>query len=154
MRKVLVLVVIALVSVTFLFSTFMLGKPTTKEYENVNVAIEFNNHAAYIAKHFDWFKETGLNTATFNSYVTGVALMNALARGDVDAAYLCLGPALIVYSRGLDRVILSGTHIHRFSIITREEITTPKDLEGKKVGVVEAGSNSDVFFQMFVKNAI
>ncbi|MEM2910616.1 MAG: ABC transporter substrate-binding protein [Nitrososphaerota archaeon] len=153
MKKAIVLVAIIFILIISLSLTFMLGKSTAKEYENVSVAVEFNNHAAaaYIAKHFDWFKENGLNITTFNSYVTGVALANALARGDVDAAYVCLGPALIAYSKGVDIVIVSGTHLYGYSVVTRREITTPGDLDGKKVGIVEAGSNTDIFFQMVVK---
>lgn len=153
MKKSIVLIAIILVLVISTSLIFMLGSPTTKEYENVNIAVEFNNHAAaaYIAKHFDWYKENGLNATTFNSYVTGVALANALARGDVDAAYICLGPALIAYSKGVDIVIVSGTHLYGYSIVTRQEITTPRDLDGKKVGIVEAGSNADILFQMTAK---
>ncbi len=123
-----------------------------KTYEAVRLAVEFNNHAApaYIAKHFNWFSEEGLNVTTFNSYVTGVALANALARGDVDAAYICLGPALLSYSRGVDIVIVAGTHFHGYSIVSTEEITTPRQLEGRKVGVVEVGSNADILFNLAI----
>lgn len=153
MRKSIILLVTIFVIITLISSFLVIGRSTVKGYENIRIAVEFNNHAApaYLAKHFDWFREAGLNTTTFNSYVTGVALANALARGDVDAAYVCLGPALLAYARGVDVVIVSGTHLHGYAIISRQDITSPKDLEGKKVGVVEAGSNADILFQLTVE---
>ena len=142
-------VIIALICST-IFYPFIPSKEKT--FEVVRLAVEFNNHAApaYIARHFNWFSEEGLNVTTFNSYVTGVALANALARGDVDAAYICLGPALLSYSRGVDIVIVAGTHFHGYSIVSKEEITTPRQLEGRRVGVVEAGSNADLLFNLAI----
>ncbi|MEM1676274.1 MAG: ABC transporter substrate-binding protein [Nitrososphaerota archaeon] len=153
MKRSIILLVTILVITALIVSFLIVGRSNVKEYENVRIAVEFNNHAApaYIAKHFDWFREAGLNTTTFNSYVTGVALANALARGDVDAAYICLGPALLAYARGVDVVIVSGTHLHGYAIISRQDIASPKDLEGRKVGVVEAGSNADIVFQLTVE---
>jgi NitT/TauT family transport system substrate-binding protein len=144
-----VIIIASVLSLTYLSASQF----SKKAHEVVRLAVEFNNHAApiYIARHFDWFSEEGLNITMFNSYVTGVALANALARGDVDAAYICLGPALLSYARGVDIVIVAGTHFHGYAIVSREDITIPGQLEGRRVGVVEAGSNADLLFNLAVE---
>ncbi|MEM4536914.1 MAG: ABC transporter substrate-binding protein [Nitrososphaerota archaeon] len=143
------LVVILILSIIYVPSILS----SRKTYDTVRLAVEFNNHAApaYLAKHSNWFSEEGLNITIFNSYVTGVALANALARGDIDAAYICLGPALLSYSRGIDIVIVAGTHFNGYAIVSKEGISDPNQLEGKKVGVVEAGSNADLLFNLAVE---
>jgi len=51
-----------------------------------------------ISQDKGWFEEEGLNLASYESYVTGMALASALARGDIQVAYLCLVPAINVYA--------------------------------------------------------
>jgi NitT/TauT family transport system substrate-binding protein len=148
------IVIVVIITASILSLTYLSATSSSKKrYEVVRLAVEFNDHAApiYIAKHFDWFSEEGLNTTMFNSYVTGAALADALARGDVDAAYICLGPALLSYSRGVDIVIVAGTHFYGYAIVSREDLTTLKQLEGRKVGIVEAGSNADLLFNLAVE---
>lgn len=124
-----------------------------RQYKNISIAVEFNTHAAaaYVAMHFNWFKDYGINVTTFNSYVTGLALANALIRGDVDAAYICLGPALIAYTKGADIVIVCGTHFYGYELVGKTSITSPKDLEGKKVGVCRPGSPTDILLYLIAK---
>lgn len=153
-KTILLLAFTLIISTLFLSITYLSPLPSSKKaYEVVRLAVEFNNHAApvYIAKHFGWFSREGLNITVFNSYVTGVALANALARGDVDAAYICLGPALLSYSRGVDIVIVAGLHFHGYAIVSKKEIASPNQLKGKKVGVVEAGSNADLLFNLAIE---
>lgn len=120
---------------------------------SLRLAVEYNNHAAcgYIAKHKGWFKEEGLNVTCFNTYVTGVALSAALARGDIDAAYLCLGPAIMAYARGVPIKIVAGTHFHGYVVVGKPEIKTLKDLEGKRVGCVREGSQTDLLLHLVME---
>lgn len=66
----------------------------------IGMAVEFMDHAAcaYISQDRGWFEEEGLNLASYESYVTGMALASALARGDIQVAYICLVPAISVYA--------------------------------------------------------
>jgi ABC-type nitrate/sulfonate/bicarbonate transport system substrate-binding protein len=71
----------------FLFATLNLcwisiGRPT------VRMAVEFNNHAAsaYVAMAKGWFEEAGIESVAYESYVAGMALAAAMARGDIQVA--------------------------------------------------------------------
>ncbi|MEM3906367.1 MAG: ABC transporter substrate-binding protein [Nitrososphaerota archaeon] len=153
MKKVIASLIGVLLLASFLTMVLPWIFEFSKQNKNVRLAVEFNVHAApvYIAEHFGWFKDEGLNVTAFNSYVTGVALANALARGDVDAAYVCLGPVLISYSRGVDIVIVAGTHFHGYALVGKLDINSPKDMEGKRIGIVEPGSNADILFYLLLE---
>ncbi|MDY6830890.1 MAG: ABC transporter substrate-binding protein, partial [Thermodesulfobacteriota bacterium] len=60
------------------------------------MAVEFMDHAAaaFVAREKGWFAEAGLDVTAYESYATGMALAAALARGDIDAAFICLVPAV------------------------------------------------------------
>ena len=66
----------------------------------IGMAVEFMDHSAcaYISQDKGWFEEEGLNLTSYESYVTGMALASALARGDIQVAYICLVPAINVYA--------------------------------------------------------
>jgi NitT/TauT family transport system substrate-binding protein len=84
-----------------------------KESAPIGVAVEFNDHAAaaYIAQDKGWFEEEGLNLSACESYVTGMARASALARGDIEVAYVCLVPAINAYANaGVPIKIVAGTH--------------------------------------------
>lgn len=151
--KWIIMVVILCIFIIFSSYTHLLVLNGHKQYKNISLAVEFNVHAAaaYVAMHFNWFEDYGLNVTTFNSYVTGLALANALVRGDVDAAYICLGPALIAYARGADIVIVCGTHFYGYELVGRSSIVSPKDLEGKKIGVCRPGSPTDILLHLMAE---
>jgi NitT/TauT family transport system substrate-binding protein len=126
---------------------------TNAKSHPIGVAVEFNDHAAsaYVALNKGWYGEEGLNLTSFESYVTGVALAAALARGDIQAAYLCLGPALLVYSRGVPIKIVAGTHLYGYGLVARPEIGSIRDLEGKKIGCVREGSQCDLLLHILIE---
>src|SRR4030042_4566465 len=79
----------------------------------IGMAVEFMDHAAcaYISQNKGWFEEEGLNLTSYESYVTGMALASALARGDIQVAYMCLIPAINVYANAKVPIkIVAGTH--------------------------------------------
>ena len=69
-----------------------------REEAPIGMAVEFMDHAAcaYISQDKGWFEEEGLNLTSYESYITGMALASALARGDIQVAYICLVPAINV----------------------------------------------------------
>lgn len=119
----------------------------------IRMAVEFNNHAlcAWVAKHYGWFKDEGLNITYFAAYVTGVELSAAVAKGDVDVAYLCLGPALIAYARGVPIKIVAGTHFYGYGLVVKPDIKSVKDLSGKSIGCVREGSSVDLLLQILIR---
>jgi NitT/TauT family transport system substrate-binding protein len=116
----------------------------------MGMAVEFMDHAAaaYISQDKGWFEEEGLKFATYESYVTGMALASALGRGDVDVAYLCLVPAINVYANGgIPIKIVAGTHKYGYGLVVDpDKIKTVNDLEkpGIRLGCVREGGAVDV----------
>jgi NitT/TauT family transport system substrate-binding protein len=127
--------------------------PNLKSEPKLGVAVEFNTHAAcaYIALEKGWYHDEGIELNAFDSYVTGVALTSALARGDIQVAYLCVGPAIIAKARGVPIKIVSGTHRYGYSIVAKPEIKNISDLEGRKVGCVNEGAQTDLLLQVTIR---
>ena len=116
----------------------------------IGMAVEFMDHAAcaYISQDKGWFEEEGLNLSAYESYVTGMALASALARGDIQVAYICLVPAINVYANAKVPIkIITGTHKYGYSLVVNpEKIKSVKDLEkpGIRIGCVREGGAVDV----------
>ncbi|MGB6369870.1 MAG: ABC transporter substrate-binding protein [Atribacterota bacterium] len=116
----------------------------------IGMAVEFMDHAAcaYISQDKGWFEEEGLNLTSYESYVTGMALASALARGDIQVAYMCLIPAINVYANAKVPIkIVAGTHKYGYGLVVNpEKIKSVKDLEkpGIRLGCVREGGAVDV----------
>lgn len=123
-------------------------KVYAKEGFPLNIAVEFTDHAAsaYVAQHKGWFEEEGLKPI-FYSYVTGMSLAAALGRGDIQAAYICLLPAINAYANAKVPIkVVSGLHKHGYGMaVNPEKIKTVKDLERSdiRIGSVQAGGPVD-----------
>jgi len=116
----------------------------------MGMAVEFMDHAAcaYISQDKGWFEEAGLKLTAYESYVTGMALASALARDEIEVAYVCLVPAINVYANGGVPVkIVAGTHKYGYGLVVDPtKIETPRDLEkpGIRLGCVREGGAVDV----------
>ena len=125
------------------------GKP-------IGVAVEFTDHAAcaYIAQDKGYFTEAGLKLSAYESYVTGVALAAALARGDIQVAYICLAPAISAYANaGIPLKIVAGTHKYGYGLaVNADKIKTIGDLAktGIRIGCVQPGTASDIFLHQII----
>jgi len=132
-----------------LFFTFF-GECFSEKEIPIGMAVEFMDHAAcaYIGQDKGWFEEEGLNLTAYESYVTGMALASALARGDIQVAYLCLVPAINVYANAKVPIkIVAGTHKYGYGLVVNpEKIRSVKDLEepGIRIGCVREGGAVDV----------
>jgi NitT/TauT family transport system substrate-binding protein len=145
MKKLLVILLAGL-----LLITAVTGCPAPQEEEPVGMAVEFMDHAAcaYISQDKGWFEEEGLNLTAYESYATGMALAAALARDDIQVAYMCLIPAINVYANaGVPVKIVAGTHKYGYALVVDPaKIKTVKDLEnsGIRLGCVREGGAVDV----------
>ncbi|NQT31192.1 MAG: ABC transporter substrate-binding protein [Deltaproteobacteria bacterium] len=116
----------------------------------MGMAVEFMDHAAgaYISQDKGWFEEAGLNLTAYESYVTGMALASALARDEIEVAYICLVPAINVYANGgVPIKIVAGTHKYGYGLVVDPaKIKTVRDLEnpGTRLGCVREGGAVDV----------
>ena len=114
------------------------------------MAVEFMDHAAcaYISQDKGWFAEERLEITAYESYVTGMTLASALARGDIEVAYICLVPAINAYANaGVPVKIVAGTHKYGYGLVVNpDKIKTIEDLEkpGLHIGCVREGGAVDV----------
>lgn len=130
----------------------LMGTPLglCREPSKLSVAVEFNDHAAcaYVAREKGWFEQEGLKVSSFDCYLTGMGLAAALARGAVQAAYVCLIPAINVYANaGVPVKVIAGTHKYGYGLVVNpKKIRHVKDLQrpGVKIGCVRVGGVLDV----------
>jgi len=121
-----------------------------EEEAPIGMAVEFVDHAAsaYIAQDKGWFEEEGLKLTAYESYVTGMALASALARGDIQVAYVCLVPAINAYANARVPIkIVAGTHKYGYGLVVNpDRIKTVEDLgkPGIRIGCVREGGAVDV----------
>jgi NitT/TauT family transport system substrate-binding protein len=126
------------------------GGYTNREATAIGMAVEFTDHAAcaYISQDKGWFEQEGLKLTPYESYATGMALAAALARGDIEVAYICLVPAINLYANaGVPIRIVAGTHKYGYGLVVNpDKIKTIKDLEKPdiRLGCVREGGAVDV----------
>ncbi len=126
------------------------GGCAQKGAASIGMAVEFMDHAAsaYISQDQGWYQDEGLNLSSYQSYATGMALAVALARDDIQVAYLCLVPAINVYANaGVPIKIVAGTHKYGYGLVVDPtKIQTVEDLEqeGIRLGCVREGGAVDV----------
>ncbi len=116
----------------------------------VRIAVEFMDHAAaaYVARDKGWFRAAGLDVQSYESYASGMALAVALARGGIDAAYICLVPAINArVNAGVPIKIVAGTHRQGYGLaVNGKKIRSVTDLEQPEIhiGCVREGGAVDV----------
>jgi len=134
------------------------GEGAAQEETPLGMAVEFMDHAAcaYISQDKGWFKEEGLNLTTYESYVTGMALAAALARGDIQVAYICLIPAINVYANAKVPIkIVAGTHKYGYGLVVNpDKVKIIQDLEKPdiRLGCVREGGAVDVLLHRTMDN--
>jgi NitT/TauT family transport system substrate-binding protein len=144
MKRALILLLAVLLLVTAI-----IGCPAPKGAP-MGMAVEFMDHAAcaYISRDQGWFEEAGLKLTAYESFETGMALAAALARDDIQVAYLCLVPTVNVYANGgVPIKIVAGTHKYGYGLVVDPaRIKTVNDLEnpGIRLGCVREGGAVDV----------
>lgn len=116
----------------------------------IKMAVEFNNHAAsaYVAQAKGWFEEEGIESVAYESYVTGMALAAAMARGDIQVAFICLVPAITAYANANVPVrIIAGTHKYGYGVVgDPRRIKAVEGLQDRniRIGCVREGGATDV----------
>ncbi|MDY6864152.1 MAG: ABC transporter substrate-binding protein [Thermodesulfobacteriota bacterium] len=131
--------------------------PTGIKRKPIGMAVEFTSHSAcaHIAKNKGWFREEGINLRTYDSYVTGMALASALARGGIEAAYICLIPAINAYANaGVPIKVVAGIHKYGYGIVVNpDKIKTIKDLEDLniRIGCTREGGPTDSLLHKMIE---
>ncbi|MBN1369625.1 MAG: ABC transporter substrate-binding protein [Dehalococcoidaceae bacterium] len=139
-------------AIVLVISTLTVAGCTPDPDEPLGMAIEFTAHATstYVALEKGWYGDEGLSFETFDSYVSGMALASALARGDIEVAYMCLVPAITAYANaGVPIKIVSGTHKHGYGLaVDPGKIQSVEDLDNPdiRIACVQAGGAVDIVF--------
>ncbi|MBN2420595.1 MAG: ABC transporter substrate-binding protein [Deltaproteobacteria bacterium] len=129
-----------------------------EKHSPVRIAVEFNSHAvpAYVAIDKGLYEEEGLKFTAYKSYATGASLAAGLIRGDIDAAYVCLIPAVNTFSNaGVPIKVVCGTHLYGYGLAVNPElIRSVKDLEKPKirVGGLREGTSVDTIIHKTMEN--
>jgi len=127
-----------------------------QEEAPIGMAVEFNAHSAcaYISQDKGWFEQEGLKLTFYESYATGMALASALARGDIEVAYICLVPAINAYANaGVPIRIIAGTHKYGYGLVVNpDKIKDVTDLEkpGIRLGCIREGGTVDVLMHKMI----
>jgi len=128
---------------------FVCGMEESPDH-HFGMAVEFTDHAtaAFVAQEMGWYEQRGIRLASYESYATGMALASALARGDIQAAYICLVPAISAYANaGVQIKIVAGTHRYGYGLVVDPQVVTRvEDLaaDGVRTGCVREGGAVDV----------
>lgn len=142
-----------LVISVFMFALFITYfNPFSKELTNINMAVEFNDHsaAAWIALDKGWLKEEDINVSNLMVFQTGLDLATAMARGDVPVAWVCVAPAMVIYTSGVPVKIVAMTHLHGYAIVARPEINDVSELSGKVVTSMGPGSPTWLLLKLII----
>ncbi|MEA3347087.1 MAG: ABC transporter substrate-binding protein, partial [Candidatus Auribacterota bacterium] len=142
--------------VVFLGTPLSAGERDVTE-KSIRIAVEFTTHSAcvYVANQKGWYKEEGLAVTSYENYVTGMALAAALSRGDVDAAYICLIPAInAVANANVPIKIVAGIHKYGYGfVVNPEKIKIIDDLKkpGIHIGCAREGSPVDALLHKMIE---
>lgn len=115
----------------------------------IRIAVEFNSHAvpAYVAIDKKFYEEEGMKFTAYKSYATGASLAAGLIKGDIDAAYICLIPAINAFANaGVPIKVVCGTHLYGYGLAVNPElIKSVKDLENPEIrlGGLREGTSVD-----------
>ncbi|MEM1550901.1 MAG: ABC transporter substrate-binding protein, partial [Candidatus Bathyarchaeia archaeon] len=125
--------------------------------KNIRLAVEFVDHAAcaFVARRKGLFEANGLNITAFECYITGPALSAAIAREDIDAAYMCLVPAICAYANARVPIkIVVGIHKYGYALVVDpNRVNTVKDLEKPdiRIACTQKGTSNEVLLRKMIE---
>lgn len=134
-RTSLVISGVVLVSLILIYWVVYSVNPAT-HYESISLGVEFNTHATpvWVALHADLFKKHGLNITTLFKFRTGADLAAAIARGEVDAGWACLGPILNLIDKGVNVKIVAKIHNYGYALVVNpDRVSSISDLSNVTV---------------------
>ena len=107
--------------------------------------------ASWIAKDLKLFEKHGLNVDLV--MITGGARsVAALLSGSTQFATGSGTAPLQAFARGSDVTILAASYNKfPYSFVVKPEIRSPKDLRGKKIGILNFGGSNDIALQLALK---
>jgi NitT/TauT family transport system substrate-binding protein len=136
-----------------LFSFFVLARPLAAAEK---VVADFGGisgfqSASWVAKDLRLFDKYGLNVDLV--MITGGARsVAALLGGSTQFATGSGTAPLQAYARGSDVTILAASYNKfPYAFVVKPEIRSPKDLRGKRIGILNFGGSNDIALQLALK---
>ena len=106
----------------------------------------------YVADHYNTWKEQGLG-AKATTFASGRLVLDAVLGGGVLMGTAAETPVVFAALNGLPvRIIATLNRFEPFDLVGIKQITTGKDLKGRKIGVTQ-GTNAHYFFSKVLANA-
>ena len=153
MKRIILLIVAGVV----LFGTAGCSKKQKTAEKPIKIAVEFTTHSAcaHIANQKGWYKEEGLTVTGYENYITGMALAAALAKGDIDAAYICLIPAINAKANANVPIkIIAGIHKYGYGfVVNSDKVKSIDDLKNEeiRIGCGREGSPLDSLLRKMIE---
>lgn len=108
----------------------------------------------YIAKEKGYFKEQGLDVDFY--YAAAAEIVKNVATGNVQFGFPNADSVILAKSQGIPVKVVNTTYQHGLGALIFQkssEITEPKDLKGKKIGVTSFGSPNYIQLQVMLEKA-
>lgn len=149
-------IIFALITVVFLFFSVIWVVYVTTAKHDKQITLVYSNKVNYepliIATEKGYFKDEGLDVKV-HIVVGGIQTAEALATGSADAGAMGDAPAVILMSKKIPVKIVArygeGDKIHR--LVALRSITTPQDLECRRIGL-QLGSSTHGGFMLWTAN--
>ncbi|OGQ84747.1 MAG: hypothetical protein A3F90_12435 [Deltaproteobacteria bacterium RIFCSPLOWO2_12_FULL_60_19] len=107
--------------------------------------------ASWVAKDLKLLEKHGLN-ADLVMITGGARSVAALLGGSTQFATGSGTAPLQAYARGSDTVILAASYNKfPYAFVVKPDIGSPKDLRGKKIGILNFGGSNDIALQLALK---
>lgn len=142
----------ARITIAALVAGVLFGAQPSMAEETVRIGLAVPQNAAYAqfyaAEALGYYKEAGIK-AELTVYRGGAASQEALSAGAADMiTYFGAGAALAIAKGAKEKIVsvIDPTpHGWHMLVMANSPIKTPKDLDGKKVGVATKAGTADMF---------
>lgn len=115
------------------------------------VADQLHSPAVMIMKEKKLLEAEGLDVS-WGEFLAGSYLMQYMASGEVDFGSCGAVPVMITRGQGVDAVILASANTEGSSIVVKDSIKVPKDMDGKSLGSPGIGSIQDAMIDKVAKD--
>ena len=149
--------ILLVISGIMLFGIAGCNKKSKTTEKPIRIAVEFTTHSAcaHIANQMGWYKEEGLTITSYENYITGMALAAALSNGDIDAAYICLIPAINArVNANVPIKIVAGVHKYGYGfVVNPDKVKSIDDLKDPeiRIGCSREGSPLDSLLHKMIE---
>ncbi len=141
---------VCLLALSLLLISFSTSKAADKIVADFGGLGGFQS-TTWVAKDLKIFDKYGLDVDLV-MITGGSRSVAALLSGSSQFATGSATTPLLVSARGSDIVIIAAAYNHfPFSIVSRPDIRSPKDLRGKKLGILNFGGSHDLAYQLAFK---